>query len=89
MSAEVGILPAHHINTVAPQVITGTAASVWQVVMKVRVGRIHLPDPKAGVNLLQAAVELTLIGIMAVVTAEAQVVTTVAEVPRPAINVRV
>jgi hypothetical protein len=82
------LLPAH-TNTVAPRVITGTAQNAQQAAMKVQAGQILLPDHNPGVNLLQAVVAPTLIGIMAVVTAEAQALIMEAPVLHPAINARV
>jgi hypothetical protein len=57
--------------------------------MKVQIGQILLPDPNPGVSLPQTAVALILIGIMAAVTAEAQILIMEVAVPRPAINARV
>ena len=57
--------------------------------MKVQAGQIPLPDHNPGVNLPQVAAALILIGIMAAVTAEAQVLIMEVAVPHPAINARV
>lgn len=84
-----GAMSPVHTNTVVLQAITGTAQSVWQVAMKVQVGQILLPDPKAGVSLLQAVAVPTRIGIMEAVTAEAQALLLEVAVPRQAINARV
>lgn len=56
--------------------------------MKAQAGQIALPDLKAGVNLLQEAVVLILIGIMAAVIADLPVLTTVEAGHHPAINAR-
>ena len=56
--------------------------------MKAQVGQILPPEPKPGVSLPQVAVALTLIGITAAVTVEAQALILEAAVPRQAINAR-
>ncbi len=53
--------------------------------MKVRVGQIRLPDPKAGANLLPAAVDLTTIGIMVPVPVEVPVPIVAVAGPLPVI----
>lgn len=78
-----------HTSTVAPQAIIGMAQNVWQATIPVEAGQIQLPDPNPGVNHLQVAVALILIGIMAAVTAEAQALIMEVVVPHPAINARV
>ena len=81
------ILPAH-TSMVAHQGITGMDQNVKQAVMKAQVGQILPPEPKPGVSLPQVAVALTLIGITAAVTVEAQALILEAAVPRQAINAR-
>lgn len=65
---EIAIILQVRINMDVHQVITGMAQGVLQAAMKVVVGQIQLPEPKPGVNLLQMAAALILIGIMEVVT---------------------
>lgn len=82
------IVPAR-ISMAAPQVTTGMAPSVFQAAMKAQAGQIHQPEPNPGVNLLQMAAALTLTGIMAAVTAEAQTLILEVAVPHQATNARV
>lgn len=85
---EADILQAH-TNLVAPLATTGMVPSVLQAAMKVVVGQIQRPEPKAGVLLRQEAVALILTGIMAAVIAEVPLLIPEAEVLHLAINVRV
>lgn len=78
-----------HTSTVVLRAISGMAVNVKKVLMKDQIGQILLPGPNLGVNLPRAAVALTLIGIMAAVTAETQVLIMEAVAPHPAINARV
>ena len=76
------VLPDPHISMVAPQAITGMVISVWQVAILVEAGQIKLPEQEPIAKPLQVAVDLTTIGIMGAVLAEAQVPIAVGAVPQ-------